>query len=61
MQTSDPSTATIVPLEDLCSGVSKLRSIGCVHLLTVAGFSEHKRAAIAEYLLHNSATREALI
>jgi hypothetical protein len=60
-KTTDPGTATIVALKDLCSGVSKHRSTGCVHLLTVAGFSEHKTAAIAEYFLYYCTTREALI
>lgn len=51
MQRADTNTATVAAREDLCSGVSKLRSIRCVHILTVAGFSERKTAAIAEFLL----------
>ena len=58
---ADSGTATIAALEDVCSGVSKHRSIGCVHILTVAGFSDNKTTAIAEYLLYNCTTREALI
>lgn len=61
MQRADTNTATVAAREDLCSGVSKLRSIRCVHILTVAGFSERKTAAIAEFLLYNCITVEALI
>jgi hypothetical protein len=61
MKRADPGTATIVALEGLFTGVGKHRSIGCVHILTAAGFTEHKTAAIAEYLLCNCSTREALI
>jgi len=61
MKTADPVTATIAALEDLFSKVGKHRSICCVHTLTVAGFSEHKTTVIAEYLLYNFTTREALI
>jgi len=61
MKTADPSTVTISALEDLCSGVNKHKSITCVHILTVVGFSEHETIAIAEYLQYNCKTREALI
>jgi hypothetical protein len=61
MKKADPGTATIATLEDLCIGVSKYRSIDCVHIFTVTGFSEPKAAAIAEYLLCNCTTCKALI